>query len=84
MAPANIINGFKTCGVYPLNPKAVLDHDPCEPKISEPNALQSNDASQCHSSEVSSLTQCESNTADNSSCGVTDKFTPEEEARFVI
>ena len=27
--PANIISGFKTCGVYPFNPKAVLDHDPC-------------------------------------------------------
>ena len=25
---------FKTCWVYPFNPKAVLDHDPCEPKIS--------------------------------------------------
>ena len=29
MIPANIISGFKTCGVYPFNPKAVLDHDPC-------------------------------------------------------
>ena len=22
-------NGFKYCGIYPFNPKAVLDHDPC-------------------------------------------------------
>ena len=29
MIPANIISGFRTCGVYPFNPKAVLDHDPC-------------------------------------------------------
>ena len=28
MIPANIISGFRTCGVYPFNPKAVLDHDP--------------------------------------------------------
>lgn len=31
MMPSNIINGFKVCGVYPFNPKAVLDHDPCTP-----------------------------------------------------
>ena len=29
MIPANIISGFKSCGIYPFNPKAVLDHDPC-------------------------------------------------------
>ena len=29
MVPKNIINGFRTSGVYPFNPKAVLDHDPC-------------------------------------------------------
>ena len=28
MVPS-IINGFKCYGTYPLNPKAVLDHDPC-------------------------------------------------------
>ena len=44
MTPANIISGFKTCGVYPFNPKAVLDHDPCEPKISDPSAPQTSDA----------------------------------------
>jgi len=29
MVPANIISGFKVCGIYPFNPKTVLDHDPC-------------------------------------------------------
>ena len=29
MVPSNIISGFKCCGIYPFNPKAVLDHDPC-------------------------------------------------------
>ena len=29
MTPANIVSGFRSCGVYPFNPKAVLDHDPC-------------------------------------------------------
>ena len=29
MVPKNIISGFKTCRVYPFNPKAVLDHNPC-------------------------------------------------------
>ena len=27
--PKNHVSGFRTCGVYPFNPKAVLDHDPC-------------------------------------------------------
>ena len=26
MVPGSIISGFKVCGVYPFNPKAVLDH----------------------------------------------------------
>ena len=30
LAPANIVSGFKTCGVYLFNPKAVSDHEPCE------------------------------------------------------
>ena len=29
MVPLNIISGFRTCGVYPFNPMAVLDYDPC-------------------------------------------------------
>ena len=24
------ISGYKTCGIYPFDTKAVLDHDPCE------------------------------------------------------
>ena len=27
MLPQTIINGFRSCGVYPFDPKAVLDHD---------------------------------------------------------
>ena len=29
IVPGNIINSFKHCGVYRFNPRAVLDHDPC-------------------------------------------------------
>ena len=29
MIPGNIIGGFKVCGVYPFNPKVILDYDPC-------------------------------------------------------
>jgi len=28
MVPANIISGFKICGIYLFNAKEVLDHDP--------------------------------------------------------
>ena len=34
IVPANKVSDLKTCGVYPFNPKAVLDHDPCEPSHS--------------------------------------------------
>ena len=27
MTPQTIVNGFRSCGVYPFNPRAVLDHD---------------------------------------------------------
>ena len=91
MTPANIISGFKACGVYPFNPKAVLDHDPCEPKLLDPSAPQTSDsapqtsdAAQCYSSQANSLTQCGSSTSASSSHGATDTFTPEEEARFLI
>ena len=32
MVPQNIISGFRTCGVYPYKPTAILDHDPCVPQ----------------------------------------------------
>jgi len=40
LVPANIVSGFKACGVYPFNPKAVLDHDPCEASHSSGRDLQ--------------------------------------------
>ena len=27
MQPETIVNGFRSCGVCPYNPRAVLDHD---------------------------------------------------------
>ena len=42
MIPANIISGFRTCGVYPFNPKAVLDHDPCVSKNNNPKSTDGN------------------------------------------
>ena len=42
MIPANIISGFRTCGVYPFNPKAVLDHYPCVSKNNNPKSTDGN------------------------------------------
>ena len=36
--PAKIIGGFRTCGVYPFNPKAVLDHNPCVSRNNNPKS----------------------------------------------
>ena len=38
MVPQNIISGFRTCGVYPYKPTAILDHDPSMPQ-SNPQQL---------------------------------------------
>ena len=100
MAPANAISGFKACGIYPFNPKAVLDHNPCEPKRFEPTTPHSSDVAHCNSSQTGNSVQCGSSTADNNSHGIADdnnhdiaddsnygiedSFTPEEEARFLI
>ena len=45
MIPASVISGFKTCGIYPLDPKAVLDHDPCEQVILQTSGIDSTTAS---------------------------------------
>jgi len=29
LSPENIISGFKVCGIFPFNPREILDHDPC-------------------------------------------------------
>ena len=39
MVPANIISGFKTCGICPFNSKAVLDHDSTKEKSTEVDTL---------------------------------------------
>ena len=33
LVPANVISGFKTCGIYPFDPQTVLDHDPCDKTV---------------------------------------------------
>jgi len=43
MVPANIISGFKTCGIYPFNPKEVLDHDPTKEKPKESDRVPMTD-----------------------------------------
>ena len=68
----------------PFQSQGCIRPDPCEPKLPDPSAPQTSDAAQCYSSQASSLTQCGSSTSASSSHSVTDTFTPEEEAHFVI
>ena len=56
----------------PFNPKAVLDHNSCEPKRSEPTTPHSSDVAQCDSSQTGNSVQCGSSTADNNSHGIAD------------
>ena len=38
MTPANIVSAFRSCRVYPFNPKAALDHDPCVSRSKNPKS----------------------------------------------
>ena len=69
MMPGNIIGGFKVCGVYPFNPKMILDHDPCSPP--KDKSQKNSDQNVIVESEGSS---------DNDA--VDEPFTPEEEALY--
>jgi len=69
----SIIKSFKCCGVYPFNPRAVLDYDPC-------SADHSNTASQQENSTIETPQVNE-----NTCSGSTDiLFTAEEEALFSV
>jgi len=39
LVPANVISGFKTCGIYPFDPKAILDHDPCNQMTTQTSGI---------------------------------------------
>ena len=74
IVPANIISGFKHCGVYPFNPRAVLDHDPCNEvpitdKITERSLGDSTD-------EISQLEELSNSTS------IVFSFTPEENDKY--
>jgi len=81
--PANIISGFRCCGIYSFNPKEVFDHDPC---ASENNDVSENDESPLeHSFEGSIVMQQGSSKTENSQIdtsitnnGDTTTFTTEE------
>ena len=73
VVPANIISGFKCCGVYPFNPRAVLDHDPC-----------SADHSTTASQQESSTTETPQDNECTRSGSIDISFTDEEEKLFMV
>ena len=78
MVPGSIINGFKVCGVYPFNPKVVLDHDPCA--LPKENIQQKNKTSEQECSVDQRVTlECKGNVDDDA---VAEPFSPEEEAFY--
>jgi len=72
--PANIISGFKHCGVYLFNPIVVLDHDPC-------NAVPITDriTERSHGGSTGEISQLEETT---NSTSITFSFTPEEDHKY--
>ena len=70
IVPGNIISGFKHCGVYPFNPRAVLDHDPCN------DVSIANEVTHEGTSENSQLEE------DTDSASVSFTFTAEEQLKY--
>ena len=69
IVPGNI-SGFKHCGVYPFNPRAVLDHDPCN------NVSVTNEVTNDGTRDNSQLEE------DTDSASVSFTFTAEEELKY--
>ena len=76
MNPANIISGFRSCGIFPFNPTAVLDHDPC--------VCQSNSSSGSISESVITAHHdiLQPNDDSNTEDAVCESFTAEDEIRY--
>ena len=86
MVPDRIISGFKVCGIYPFNPKAVLDHDPCTPpkekskhNSSKPNKKDDTSGEVEFSWEKGDQPQHQGSVNNDD---VAELFTPEEETLF--
>ena len=54
MIPANIISEFKTCGIYPFNPRAMLDHDPTSENSEEDDSVPMADKISLHGTKKTS------------------------------
>ena len=75
MVPANIVSGFKKCGVYPFNPDAIAIHTP---NVASENGA-TGESTSGDSEEV--LSGMELDKDDSERAYVLD-FTSEEESRF--
>ena len=74
MNPSNIISGLRSCGIYPLNPIAVLDHDP--------SVHQSNSPSGSTSEAVVTADILQPNDSGNAEDAACESFTAEDETLF--
>ena len=75
MIPASIINGFKVCGVYPFNPRAILDHDPC---ASKSKGAESNNANDPNATEGDMMQHTNGGSDNNTENAITKLFTADE------
>ena len=78
MMPSTIIHGFKTCGIFPYNPAAVLDHDPFSTEEADTEEIHP-PPSENPNSPGSSTSKCSDLAASNDQSYT---FTPSEEELF--
>jgi len=82
MIPANIINGFKVCGVYPFNPRAILDHDPCASKSKGAESNNGYDDSQPNATEDDMMQHINGGSDNNTENAIAESFTADEEILY--
>jgi len=78
MIPANIINGFKVCGLYPF----ILDHDPCASKHKGAECNNGNDDSQLNATEDHMMQHTNGGSDNNTENTITKSFTADEEILY--
>ena len=74
MNPFNIISGLRSCGIYPLNPTAVLDHDP---SVHQSNSLSGSTPKSVVTADI--LQPNDNGNAEGAAC---ESFTAEDETLF--
>ena len=70
------------CGIYPFNPRAILDHDPCTSKGKGAESTNGNDDSQPDNTESNTMEHASGGSDSNTENSITELFMADEEILY--